>query len=126
MHAIKSTERHSDPMEHRWGQRVRLEVPVRLAVAGRAFGRGLLRNASISGALIESALELPIFSNLVVSIPSVGDLAASIVRCGPGMFAIEWRDMACPSIVALLERVTGLHATALLEDDVFVKGGKSC
>jgi hypothetical protein len=124
MQAIKSTERFSDPMEHRWGQRVTIEVPVRLEASGRMLGRGVLRNASISGALIETALELPVFSNLVVSIPSVGDLAASIVRCAHGRFAVEWRDMACPSIVALLERVTGKRATALIEDDAF--GRKSC
>jgi hypothetical protein len=126
MHAIKSTERFSDPMEHRWGQRVTFEIPVRLLVDGRALGRGVLRNASVSGALIETALELPVFSNLVVSIPSGAELAASIVRCAPGRFAVEWRDMACPSIVALLERVTGQRATAFVEDDGFAHGRKSC
>jgi hypothetical protein len=99
---------------------------VKLAVGGRTLGRGLLRNASISGALIETALELSVFSNLVVSVPNVGNLAASIVRCAPGGFAVEWRDMACPSIVALLERVTGQRATALVEDEAFAKGRVSC
>jgi len=122
MHAIKPAERISDPMEHRWGQRVTVEVPVRLEVGGRPLGRGILRNASISGALIESALELPVFSNLVVSIPAVGDLPASIVRCTAGRLAIEWRDMGCPSIVTLLERVTGQRATALVEDQAFSHG----
>ena len=126
MHAIASTERISDPMEHRWGQRITVEVPVILAVGGRTRGRGLLRNASISGALIETALELPVFSNLVVSVPNVGDLAASIVRRAPGRFAVEWRDMACPSIVALLERVTGQRAAALVEDDAFANGRVPC
>jgi len=125
MHAIKSAERFSDPMEHRWGQRITFEVPVKLAAGGRTLARGILRNASISGGLIETALDLPVFSNLVVSIPAVGDLAASIVRCAPGRFAVEWRDMACPSIVALLERITGKRATALVEDEAF-DGRKSC
>ena len=126
MHAIKRTERLSDPMEHRWGQRFTVELPVRLDAGGRALGRGVLRNASISGALIETALELSVFSNLVVSIPSVGDLAASVVRSAPGSFAIEWRDMSCPSIVALLERVTGQRATELVEDVAFTHGRSSC
>jgi len=126
MHAIKSAERISDPTEHRWGQRVTIEIPVRLAVGGRKLGRGALRNASISGALIETALELPVFSNLVVSIPDVGDLEASIVRCEPGRFAVEWRDMACSSIVALLERITGRQAPALVEDAAFTHKGMSC
>lgn len=129
MHAIKSSERIYDPMEHRWGQRITFEVPVILAVGGRALGRGVLRNASISGALIETSLELPVFSNLVVSLlPNVNgsspacNLEASVVRCAPGRFAVEWRDMACTSIVALLERVTGKRATKLVEDEAFIQG----
>ena len=132
MQAAERVERYTDPMEHRWGQRVTLEIPVTLAVAGRTLGRGVLRNASISGALIETALELPVFSNLVVSLPSHGesaprtaDLHACLVRRAPAGFAVEWRDMACPSIVALLERATGRRADALVEDECF-KGNKSC
>jgi hypothetical protein len=132
MQAAERIERYSDPMEHRWGQRVTLEIPVTLAVAGRTLGRGVLRNASISGALIETALELPVFSNLVVSLPSHGesaprsaDLHACLVRRAPAGFAVEWRDMACPAIVALLERATGRRADALVEDECF-KGNKSC
>jgi len=132
MPAAERIERYSDPMEHRWGQRVTLEIPVTLAVAGRTLGRGVVRNASISGALIETALELPVFSNLVVSLPSHGesaprtaDLHACLVRRAPAGFAVEWRDMACPSIVALLERATGRRSDALVEDECF-KGNKSC
>ena len=132
MQAAERVERYTDPMEHRWGQRVTLEIPVTLAVAGRTLGRGVLRNASISGALIETALELPVFSNLVVSLPSHGesaprtaDLHACLVRRAPAGFAVEWRDMACPSIVALLERATGRRSDALVEDECF-KGNKSC
>ena len=132
MQAAERVERYSDPMEHRWGQRVTLEIPVTLAVAGRTLGRGVVRNASISGALIETALELPVFSNLVVSLPSHGesaprtaDLHACLVRRAPAGFAVEWRDMACPSIVALLERATGRRSDALVEDECF-KGNKSC
>jgi PilZ domain-containing protein len=133
MQAIRSTERFSDPMEHRWGQRITFEVPVKLAVGGRTLGRGVLRNASISGALIETPLELPVFSNLEVSMPATGDrsfrecdLAASVVRCEPGRLAVEWRDMACPSIVALLERVTRKRVAALVEDESFSAGRKHC
>ena len=132
MQAAERVERYTDPMEHRWGQRVTLEIPVTLAVAGRTLGRGVLRNASISGALIETALELPVFSNLVVSLPSHGesaprtaDLHACLVRRAPAGFAVEWRDMACPAIVALLERATGRRADALVEDECF-KGNRSC
>ena len=124
MQAAERVERYSDPMEHRWGQRVTLEVPVRLLLAGRMLGRGVLRDVSISGALIETALELPVFSNLVVALPSPGetvpgaiDLPACVVRRAAAGFAVEWRDMACPSIVALLERATGRRAATLVDDE---------
>jgi hypothetical protein len=133
MQAIRSAERHSDPNEHRWGQRVTLEVPVKLLVDGRALGRGVLRNASISGGLIETALELSRCTNLVVSMPAMSevipgphDLAACVVRQAPGGFAVEWRDMACPAIVAMLERITGQRAAELLEDQAFTRRRGSC
>ena len=133
MQAIQSAERHSDPTEHRWGQRVTLEVPIRLYVEGRALGRGILRNASISGALIETALELSRYTNLAVSMPTMSevttgshDLAACVVRQAPGGFAVEWRDMACPAIVTLLERITGQRAAELLEDQAFTRRKGSC
>jgi PilZ domain-containing protein len=117
-------------MEHRWGQRVTLEVPVRLLLAGRVLGRGILRNASISGALIETPLELPLFTNLVVALPTTSELTAStqelaacVVRRAPAGLAVEWRDMACPAIVALLERITGRRAAGLLVDAAFTRSG---
>ena len=126
---MERVERYSDPMEHRWGQRVTLETPVKLAVAGRTLGRGVLRNVSISGALIETALELSVFSNLVVSLPAAGestpgstDLPACVVRRALGGFAVEWRDMACPEIVALLERATGRRVAALVHDEFIALG----
>ena len=133
MQAISCAERHSDPMEHRWGQRVTLEVPVRLYVDGRALGRGVLRNASISGALIETSLELRPFTNLVVTMPTMSEatagsheLAACVVRSEPGRLAVEWRDMACPAIVTLLERITGQRAAELREDPAFTRRRGSC
>jgi len=133
MQAIKFVERHSDPMEHRWGQRVTLEVPVSLAVGGRVLGRGVLRNASMSGALIDTSLELSLFTNLVVALPAVNEskagpreLAACVVRRAHGGFAVEWRDMGCPAIVTLLERISGRRAPDLVEDEVFTKGKGIC
>jgi hypothetical protein len=126
MQAAERVERYSHPMEHRWGQRVTLEIPVRLQIAGRTLGHGVLRDASISGGLIETALELRVFNNLVVCLRPVGesthgapDLPACVVRRTPTGFAVEWRDMACPAIVALLERATGREVAALVEDEPF-------
>jgi len=116
-------------MEHRWGQRVALEIPVTLEVGGRTPECGILRDASVSGGLIDTALELPVFSNLLVSLPASDErasrpavLAACVVRCTPTGIAVEWRDMACAAIVTLLERASGRRASALIEDEAFAQG----
>jgi hypothetical protein len=126
MQATERVERFSDPMEHRWGQRVTVEMPVRLDLGGRTLGRGTLRNVSISGAFIETSLELPIFTNLVVALPTMSglvpgshELTASVVRRVPAGLAVEWRDMACRPLVQLLERITGQPVTTLCEDQTY-------
>ena len=112
------------PMEHRWGQRIVLEVPVRLELKHRKLGPGLLRNASISGAFIETSAELPLFTNLVVALPAVSrtgehtaELVACVVRVTPDGFAVEWRDMACPAVEAMLEKASGRPAEVLFHDE---------
>lgn len=110
-------------MEHRWGRRITVEIPVRLEFGGQPPGRGVLRNASISGGFIETSLELPVFTNLVVCLPAgtsaSPELAACVLRSQPGGFAVEWRDMACAAIVELLERISGRPARGLRDDEAF-------
>ena len=133
MQATERVERCPDPMEHRWGQRVTVEIPVRLDVAGRTLGRGTLRNASISGAFIETPLDLPVYTNLIVAMPTMSELvpgshelAASVIRRVPAGLGIEWRDMACPALVQLLERITGQPVTTLCEDQAFTSRREPC
>jgi len=133
MGARNESCRTTDVMEHRWGRRIPLEVPVRLDLGGRPMGRGILRNASLSGALIETALELPTFTNLVVVLPvsteaapGSAELAACVVRREVAAFAVEWRDMACQPIVELLEKYSGRRAASLCDDDAFIREKPSC
>jgi hypothetical protein len=118
----KYSERHSDPMEHRWGERVALLIPVKLT-AGGATGDGVLRDLSVSGAFIDTTTQLPVFTNLVVSVQmndeplgASPDLAACVVRCEPAGVAVEWRDMACETLVALLGRAGAESALRLGRD----------
>ena len=133
MPASDAPPRICDAKEHRFGRRIPLEVPVRLDLGGRPMGHGVLRNASISGALIETALELPVFTNLVVVLPSTSEatpnsagLAACLVRRETAAFAVEWRDMACPPIVELLEKISGRRAAALHDDEAFESRRAAC
>jgi hypothetical protein len=90
-----------------------LAVPVRLNIDAGTAGRGTIRNASISGALIETSLELPLHNNLVVelSVPdgkttAIHSLGACVVRLDSSGIGIEWRDMAGSDIVELLDRAS--------------------
>lgn len=128
MQARNDATRYRDPFEHRFGRRIPLEVPVKLMLYGHTMAQGLMRDASISGALIETALELPMFTNLVVVLmamdkaaPGSPALAACVVRRETAGLAVEWRDMASPSLVALLERVSGVRAVNLREDEAFAR-----
>jgi hypothetical protein len=73
-----------------------------------------LVSTSVSGALVESGLTLPLFANIRVILPAApqgrrdpAELMACVLRHVPGGFAVEWRDMAAPPIVALLTRKSG-------------------
>jgi hypothetical protein len=97
-------------MEHRWGERVPLDLPVRLELAGELLGLGRLRNASISGGCIATDSKLPVLASMevVLQIPTVSAgrlvLPACVVRRDRDGLGVEWRDMACESVVAMLRR----------------------
>ena len=96
--------------ERRWGVRIEVDIPVRLELAqGRSLD-GRMRNASVSGALIECALELPMFTPLRIEIPKLPDrvpasiqLAARVVRAEHPQFGVEWREFEPSALVALLQ-----------------------
>ena len=96
------------PASVRFGQRVPLDVHVRLRVGSRVEGRGIIRNASISGAFIATALELPLYTELAVTLPGRGGTThvfdARVVRVDGIGLGVEWRGMAGTDVVDLLER----------------------
>jgi hypothetical protein len=108
-------------MEHRWGARVPLDLPVRLELAGELLGYGRLRNASISGALVITASKLPVLAALDVVVTTTAAregrivLPACVVRRAGGAIAVEWRDMACDTLVALLRAADG-HSVLFKRD----------
>lgn len=101
----------ADAASIRFGQRTPLEQPVLLSVDGRTLGSGVMRNASISGALVETTLELPLHTNLIITLATPGQdgaaahvLYACVVRLDAVGLGVEWRDMASVDVMALLER----------------------
>ncbi len=88
-------------MEHRWGQRRVVDLPVRLTCHPYTVGRGRLLNASVSGAFIATELQLPLLASVQVEIelpgrPSIeGPLRidAYVMRRSVGGFGLEWHEL---------------------------------
>ena len=96
-------------MEHRWGERLQLDSPARLLLQDGRNIEARVRNASISGALIETGTPLPPYTMLSVMLMCgkgyrrrTIELPACVVRIARGCIGVEWRDMAVPTLVALL------------------------
>jgi hypothetical protein len=90
-----------------------MEVPADLTVDGRNLGRVTIRNASVSGALLETTLDLPLQSTVVlnISMPDAGNSAtrtldARVTRIDPTGIGIEWSDMAGVDVTDLLARAS--------------------
>lgn len=112
-------------MEHRWGQRVPLGLPVHVTTANNG-GAGILRDASISGGFIECNLALnPLAHVGVVVLVGAGparravELPACVTRCTPEGVGVEWRDMACAPLLALLRDTGAGFAHLTARDRVF-------
>ncbi|HET9862602.1 MAG TPA: PilZ domain-containing protein [Steroidobacteraceae bacterium] len=95
--------------ERRWGPRMPVDLPVRLALPQGRVEDGRMRNLSISGALIECAAELPAFTTLRVEIfitanqsPGI-QLGARVVRAEHPRLGVEWRDVPPQALADLLK-----------------------
>ncbi len=88
-------------MEHRWGRRIACGAPARLSAGAGITGTGQLRDVSLSGAFIETVLELPLFAQLTVSIRET-EVQASVVRSDARGVGVEWLETAQRAICPLL------------------------
>ena len=96
-------------MEHRRGQRVAAAMWVRLSSSGAELGMGSIANASISGAFLETALQLPLNATITLEAVSSAGVAheslrisARVARVDRRGLGVEWSVLATPEILALL------------------------
>ncbi|HEU4624156.1 MAG TPA: PilZ domain-containing protein [Steroidobacteraceae bacterium] len=83
-------------MEHRWGRRIALDLPVRLVLSPGVVVWGQVRNVSMTGAFVRSTQPLPV--GALVSIePTAGSahclpaaLDATVVWTRDGGAGFEW------------------------------------
>jgi hypothetical protein len=95
-------------MEHRWGERIRVDIPVHVSAAALAAVDGCMRNLSLSGALVKADCELRLHSLIEVHIelppsPRAAVLMAHVSRKLKEGVGIEWCEFA-PTLVKDLLR----------------------
>ena len=96
-------------MEHRWGRRVIVKVPVRLITESGEPATGQTENLSISGAFIRTAHLVPLWSRLEVEFPHADGLTEEPERIGAHVtrrtregLGIEWYELAPHTVRTLL------------------------
>jgi PilZ domain len=109
-------ERLGNGMEHRWGERVRVNIPVHVSAAALAGFGGCMKNLSLSGALMKADCELRLHSLIEVHIvlppPSPrAVLMAHVSRKLKEGVGIEWCEFA-PAIVKDLLRSPSVRSPA--------------
>jgi hypothetical protein len=82
---------------------------VRLSSSGTEIGMGSLANASISGAFLETKIQLPVHARITLEPAASAGVAvaglkleARVARVDSRGLGLEWRVMATPRILALL------------------------
>jgi hypothetical protein len=105
-------------MEHRWGERVQVDFPVRVLAHRFSVRDGRLADLSVSGALVKAEFEARVLSRIQVAIdlplwpkhdsPLVEAYVARRYKHG---FGIEWCEFAPRAVSELLRAVvTRPHA----------------
>src|SRR5262245_32161516 len=94
-------------LEHRWGARSRLDIPVQIDCGSGVTVLGVVRDASVSGCFVTTAVPLPAMT-IMALVPMTarcrprGGVEAYVVRRTAEGAGLEWCDIAPPSIVELL------------------------
>jgi PilZ domain len=100
-------------MEHRWGERFKVALPVRVRGPSSLVGQGLVVNLSVSGAFIATKLPAALLSTVRVSFEpshpvrhriaqrSDWTFEGHVVRRNAAGFAVEWCEFGTDAVVAL-------------------------
>jgi hypothetical protein len=95
--------------EHRWGERFRVNIPVRVSAAALARVDACMKNLSLSGAFMKSDCDLRLHTLIEVRIelpppsPRVAVIKAHVSRKLKEGVGVEWCEFA-PNVVKDLLR----------------------
>jgi hypothetical protein len=105
-------------MEHRWGERLQVDFPVRVIAHRFSVRGGRLADLSVSGALVKAEFEARLLSRIQVAIDlplwpkhESPIVEAYVARRHKHEFGIEWCEFAPRAVSELLRAVvTRPHA----------------
>jgi PilZ domain len=97
------------PMEHRWGQRFNVDMPIRFTLRpASCVSIGRLVNVSLSGGFISSHQDLRWLSRIQLLFESTprakpgSEIAGYIARKSDAGIGIEWCELAPPAVAELV------------------------
>ncbi len=100
-------------MEHRWGERVRVDIPAAIATRHAVpIGNGRLWNLSASGGFVAGAFNLRLWAQVQVSVASGASLRdlslliAYVSRRSNDGVGLEWCEFAPTAVSNLLRAAT--------------------
>jgi hypothetical protein len=94
---------NSHSVEHRWGNRLQVDLPVLLRRRDHGTGEGLLIEASVSGALIRTDLKLSDLTPVEIRIDGES-VAVNVIRhTTEGAIALEWSELAPRRVMRMLK-----------------------
>lgn len=96
-------------MEHRWGTRIELDAPAEITTLGGVAVTGVVRNASLSGALASTSFRPALLSRIALKPRTEGGewLEGCVVRVEGNEVAIEWLDPPLHALAVLLAQQHG-------------------
>jgi hypothetical protein len=118
------------PKEHRRGQRIAATMWLRLSSSGAEIGMGSLVNVSVSGAYLETRIQLPLNASVTLHpAASAGaaleglTLNARVARVDNRGLGIEWRALITPGTLALLTAPPARPPEPLDDDELQLIAG---
>lgn len=105
-------------MEHRWGTRIELEAPAEITTLDGLSGMGVIRNASLSGALAHTSFRPALLSRVLLKpdMPGGEWLEGCVVRIDTDAVGIEWMDPPLHALARLLSLQHGVASAGRGQD----------
>ena len=107
-------------MEHRWGERIKVDLPVQIAAPPLSLRAARLSNLSLSGACIQADFELRALSRVevIIVVPfrpgaEASKITAYVTRSNKNGTGVEWCEYAPPAVSELMQALSAGRSSRL-------------